>query len=434
MSRPKSKSLSQASLNSDTSSQIMSNWNYCTNHYPAIACSNTTFPKYPSLPDNVTVGFVAEPNCGRGTAGIIWSCLTVIVFSVWSTIHLNTKSYPSSVVFGSLLRKGSRLVWKPWKNLLQKKDQESMTEFPGFFWRKVEEALITLLFPEIKVTVAAEEFVVACYIRKKTRKIRGWEKFTLKQAHLVLMGGVHLPQIKTPETFDRLVAENKGLLDFDMFPTKDQISLRTKKDYFDKMIALFQGIYFISSCVARNKESYRFSLLERITFSYLVYALSIFLLQIRKPQELQEAFMLDLRRPPQTSHFDNVNPLKELWIRTLTIIGIFVLFVVINIISFVVPPWNLDSPKDFSYQTVIFYVCAGGFLLLWLMLLAIDLNRLGQRRLSWLIRGVYYVFGAIYICVRCSILFLSFWSFRTAPAGIYTMPRSWTRYLGHIGT
>ncbi len=33
--------------------------------------------------DQELIGFVAEPNCGRGTTGIIWNCVVTIILCTW---------------------------------------------------------------------------------------------------------------------------------------------------------------------------------------------------------------------------------------------------------------------------------------------------------------------------------------------------------------
>lgn len=92
------------------------------------------------------VGFVPEP-AGRGTVGIIWSCLTTIFLSTWTSLHLDFAS----------------------------KNSES----------KIIDVAVCVFCPEIFAAVALSEAINTWYIRKALRMIPGGELFSLKQAFLV---------------------------------------------------------------------------------------------------------------------------------------------------------------------------------------------------------------------------------------------------------
>lgn len=387
-----------------------------------------------TLPKTALVGFAPEPNCGRGTTGIIWSCVTVMVFSVWSTIHLNTRTLSFPLWYTPLLQKGTYFFWKPWRKLLrQKADEYYSPEFPSFVVRKVLEAIITLLFPEIGVVVAVEEFVISWYIRRSTRRLPGWEKFSLKQAFLVLMGGVSLPELEAPQNFDQLVANNAHVLYFSTFPSHNQISLRVKKDYTDKIIAISQGVFFVSNFITRWRHSYGFALLELMALNYLVYAVIIFLLRYQKPQDLQEAFKLNL---PELVDPDET-PFQDWYYKSRPQIFscIFAVLAAANALTFVSPPGVRTVP--------ITLLTLGGFLIILKVPLDYffleNLKAWRKRSTAWaeifcVVSSIYgLIFSILFAIARGFTLYKAFSAFSIATAGIYATPPSWTQYLGHMG-
>lgn len=234
-----------------------------------------------------------------------------MVFSAWSVIHLDTKSFS--------LRSSTSLFWKRWSKA-QETDPKQFSHQPqfGYTTRKFFEAFAILLFPEYAVLTAVEELTVALLILHTTREVDGWEEFSLRQAHLVRMGGIDIPYIEKPEHFAHFVLQNTRVLEYDKFPSEAQISLRARRDFVDKVVALSQVIYFTSNMVVRSTQHYRISILELVTINYITYAFITFLIRLKKPQELREAFELDLAELPSPScsiKSQNLeNPRLERWI------------------------------------------------------------------------------------------------------------------------
>ncbi|KAF2628005.1 hypothetical protein BU25DRAFT_410631 [Macroventuria anomochaeta] len=411
----------------------------CANLHSPSSCTDTPFDQ------DTVVGFLPEPNCGRGTAGIIWNCLAVMVFSAWTIIHLDTKPLPSSLWCKPFLQRVTNLYWKPWRRVFgYYRDGCNPTAFPGYFGRKSLEALVVILFPEFGVLVAIEEFSIAQLIQSTTRCVDGWEAFTLRQAHLIQMGGIDLPQIERPEDFAQFVAQNVSLLDYSLFPSEDQIALRAKKDYMDKAVALVQVVYFISNLSVRAAQSYRLAVLEMLTLNYIIYATVMFLLRLKKPQELQEAFELDVANFPSTSASavpDNYEGTRHRKFERWTWWCMVVSIISVNIFSFTISPWSMSRNSN-GFEPIFTLLCGLGVVaILMFMTKARFEDDHGQwyeksfaKKFCWYTNVlVMYIGGFLYVSTRIYILTRAFQIFNVAPAGIYATPSSWTSYIGHIG-
>ena len=99
-----------------------------------------------------TVAFVPEPNCGRGTITILWSCFSTIFLSTWVELH-------------------------------QEEDDPSLMGKAGFF-------LSTLFTPHVLAARGLNTLMTAWKLRGAMRRVSGWTDFTLAQAFLVLVGGL----------------------------------------------------------------------------------------------------------------------------------------------------------------------------------------------------------------------------------------------------
>lgn len=402
---------------------------------PVFSC-NTTVPL-----DGIR-GFRPEPSCGRGTASIIWNCLAVMIFAVWSTIHLNTRTLRSPLWYKTTTRRACALFWTPWRKLLGKKrnDYRSGTEFPGFTSRKALEAVTTILFPEAAVVVAVEECIAAHYIRYTTRKRHGWDKFTLSQAHLVAMGGVYLPALEIHEDFDQYVQSNN--LQFDDFPLPADISRRAKKEWFDKILALFQGVWFLVNCISRYNHRYSLARLEFTAMNYLSYALVVFILRWRKPQELQDPFFLkkcdmdaDLEfnmsvEQGQSSMDNESDSGFSAWYKRYRYIvfGLILLSLCITgSLSF-----GLRLPGVTHYtQSELWRMALAGIACIGLAPLPYVLY--------WGLKSQFWASYSIVLCggyaaLRLKWLVEAFLYFQKETPDVYYTAPSWTQYLGHVGS
>ena len=104
--------------------------------------------------------WVSEPNCGRGTFGILSDCLFTIIFAVWTVQHPDTgRTSPLD---------------------------------------RVADTLIFLALPEFAAAKAVRQLMTAWSVRNQLRPKfnieRGGKRayWTLKQSFAIDMGAVHL--------------------------------------------------------------------------------------------------------------------------------------------------------------------------------------------------------------------------------------------------
>jgi len=88
----------------------------------------------------------------------LWSCFSTIFLSTWTAFHQEVPKKPGDNTLADIIFSAGAV----------------------FF------------VPELFVAIAASEFVQAWSLRKEMRTIKDWESFSLKQAFLVVVGGVSL--------------------------------------------------------------------------------------------------------------------------------------------------------------------------------------------------------------------------------------------------
>lgn len=390
------------------------------------------------------LGFEAEPSCGRGTMSIVWGSVSVMFFSVWSTVHLNTSDQPSGLYLGPMIFNVTWYFWHYIGLVLLRIFSISPrpNEFPNFRQRKVLEATITLLFPELGVLAALEEFAVAWYIKIFTNKLPGWKDLTLTQAFSVLMGAINVPGLVEPRAFDELVEVNLDRIQCDMMPDDKAIHKRSKKDIIDKLIAMIQGFWFIANAASRATASLPPSFLEMTAFSYLIPGLLMFCLRLYKPQDLQESFFPDLPElhdGPVEPKEHNKNRVRKFRILFMTII--FIVLLSLSVANYFLP---IGSLKHEIKKTWFMRTYATAVVSMPMMFVAIrtgsiikrvdnaGLTPCGKYRF-WVYDGIVCVLSLVYLSARIGVLVLAFYQLRQAPAHIYKTPSSWTSRIGHIG-
>ncbi|KAK3938808.1 hypothetical protein QBC46DRAFT_389453 [Diplogelasinospora grovesii] len=341
-----------------------------------------------------TVGFVPEPNCGRGTVGIIWTCLTTIFLSTWTSMHMHDYQPPTIYMVMKVT------IW-------------------GVYF----------FIPELAALGAIRLLFSAWTTRRALRLIpgSGWERCTLRQAFLfgVLERFVSIAgqaeESLSMEEFTRLA--RSGKIRYSQLPDDDQIKARSKSDSLSKGIAIVQMLWFAASIVARLVAKHPISLLEDVTVAYVFCGLAIFIAYYRCPQNVQEPFVLrgqdtDTRNTDGEQVGDHVSSNLEPSEAVVVPIAILITAIYTGIY---LAAWNYPFASTTEAWLWRLLSIAGGILVVtW-----ISLSKLTKDEID-------LVFLAVLGLARLGIIVLALMAFRQAPAGIYQKP-SWVAYWGHIG-
>ncbi|RDA82444.1 hypothetical protein CP532_4512 [Ophiocordyceps camponoti-leonardi (nom. inval.)] len=386
------------------------------------------------------VGFRPEPNCGRGTMGILWSCFSTIGLSLWASLHLDLSDA------GIEMRVGM---------------------FVG-----------CLILPEAGVAIATGEYATALYWRDRVRAHAGWEAWSLKHSYLVLMGGVVVvacadpsnptlpfkyqgdeekrqPVYLTMPFLLRLIEESQPTtkevlpeadistsgdqqvspLSFDMFPSAKDIDRRAKTDAVVKVLALGQALWFAANVVFRLVAGTGVSLLETMTVAYVLCGIVLYLLWFAKPQRLEEPFSVPVSLsgpppPPVPSLPRRENPRSPAQVARL-VVGILLVavFSAVHLAA-----WN------YPFATrVEAWFWRGTVLASWVLASLPALNPVLPE--SWYSSPGWYgsfdrrlkPFLAIsYVVARLTTFVLVFTAFRAVPSSVYEQPE-WSSYWISLG-
>ncbi|KAJ7886767.1 hypothetical protein B0H14DRAFT_2696661 [Mycena olivaceomarginata] len=187
-------------------------------------------------------------NCRR-LFDIVWGCATTIFAATWVSVHPNVPPPNQS-----------------WLALL---------------WRRLKMMLVAVIAPEVMVGFAARQFVMA----------RVWSnEFEISKTHgfFVCMGGF-VTRGKHPIVERRqLRIYASAIKEIQVGAIKD----KSKGDALSKAVALFQGLWFITQCIARATQHLPLTELEVVTLAFAVVNIFIWLLWWGKPLDVQDPIML----------------------------------------------------------------------------------------------------------------------------------------------
>lgn len=210
-----------------------------------------------------TKGWVNEPE-GRGTWGIIQTCVLTLILCSYSSLVLNVFSGKGRVSFMK-----DKLRWM-------------------FF---------TLFWPEITLGVAYEQWesVSQCVedFSKITRKAH--DQWTMRHAFFADMGGFLL---QAPD-FPPFPVDNQQLIylienDYIPYPTIDVDTIwdKNKADSFARMITLIQVTWFTIQCIGRGIRHLTLSTLELLTINMIFCTVFTFYFWNHKPLDIQTPIIL----------------------------------------------------------------------------------------------------------------------------------------------
>lgn len=364
-----------------------------------------------------TVGWVPEPDCGRGTLSIVWACLPTIMFVLWTAIHLDAN------------RSMGRGLW----------------------------ALFVFFVPEAMPASAIDQLIKARRLQKRLRALGGdWDSWTLKQSFLVVKRGVRGVggggEILTPRRLVELAEQQQAMerrrlvaahgggggIRMGMLPTGDAIDRRSKKSWFEKLLAGLQALWFCANIVSRLVSGYPVTPLEDMTIAYTCCGLIASVAWWRCPQDIEEPFEVDLDavddavmavvecgyytgRDSDSSSSSSGSSRPVTGSDGLMMGIVCVLLVLLAAIH--IAEWNYPFPS--AAEAWIWRGCSIATLPIGLLILVYgDRCRSTHWSMSWT--------GPGYVVVRLALLTVAATSFRRMPLSVFDTPE-WSDYWAHIG-
>jgi hypothetical protein len=221
------------------------------------------------MANKTTTAWQPEPN-GRGTFGLISSCVLTLVFCVWSALHLNVPPPKSS---------------------------KSRQALEKTYW-----IVYGIFAPELVVATAASQYITARWLKREIEKDishrRGkdqncsQEAWNMTQCFSAVMGGL---TVNFDEEQLTLSAEGIRLLSFigalPVIPAS-QIQDKSKADGLAKSVVCIQAVWMVAQVIARLVISLPVSLLEINTCGHVICALILYLLWWSKPFDILDPFVL----------------------------------------------------------------------------------------------------------------------------------------------
>lgn len=243
------------------------------------------FPCVQSVPVDGLFGsaFVKEPS-GRGTVGLLTSCISTLILCVWTAIHMNIAP-PGQ---GRKSHTGARIWW----------------------------ALIALFAPEVVLVRALFQWHTACNLRDMRNSILDQQRnvtrnrniapsdqeqnhkdyWTLEHGFFAGMGGFVVSGKQEDDWIldDGATVAPRGVLELarlGVLPNvdKETITGRSKADLLAKFVVVSQALWMVIQMVGRKIAGFPVTLLELNTLAHIGCALVLYLVWWKKPQDVSEA-------------------------------------------------------------------------------------------------------------------------------------------------
>lgn len=220
----------------------------------------------PIVHDTV-VGWKNEPST-RGTTGILFSCTTTLGLCVWTALHLNIE--PVAKVKMTL---ASRFLAKA-------------------IW-----AFTALIAPELVLSIALHQFLVACKYRSIVNNScseKNGNNIGLKKAFYAVMGGFafKMTDSDTVTLGVEMLVKEGAMEKIRRYPTA-AIDDKSKADYLAKVLACFQSSWILLQCLGRKINHLPITLLELNTVVHVLNAVIMYGLWWEKPVDVCESSIID---------------------------------------------------------------------------------------------------------------------------------------------
>ena len=230
-------------------------------------------------------GWTAEPNCGSGTASIIWQCITTIGLCTYVAVHPSVPTLPLN---------------------------RFMT-----FTRKVVIVGIGLLAPELWAWLALTQLLAARNLVKQAAHLE--RPLSLKQAFFIGSGGIairgfHKHQPPRQRDYDGYpVTVHSGTLykykwDEDSFPnlspeelkffsehvpSDEDLDDKSKQDNLAKLITSIQVLWSLIQIIARGQQGLEISLIQFGMVAYIAMGAFCYACWWHKPYDIERPHVVE---------------------------------------------------------------------------------------------------------------------------------------------
>jgi hypothetical protein len=238
--------------------------------------------------DPIAPTFVWEPS-GRGTVGLLTSCISTIILCVWTTIHINV--FPART--RSARRSSSKVMWAiialfaPEIVLMRALWQLDTA-------RELRDQRNAIL-DQIEATQGADGTTVGDTSPSESNNRAKDKRWTLEHGFFAVMGGF-VARVKDEDTWildDGQTVTPRGIVELarrDQLPAVDAriIRARSKSDRLSKTVVIFQAAWMFIQTVARKASRLPVTLLEVNTLAHVACALALYIIWWNKPQDAEE--------------------------------------------------------------------------------------------------------------------------------------------------
>ncbi|KAF7356049.1 hypothetical protein MVEN_00934700 [Mycena venus] len=206
-------------------------------------------------------------NC-RKLFDIVWGCLATIFTCTWVSVHPNVPPPNQS-----------------WLAL---------------FWRRLKMMLIGIIAPEIMVGFAARQFWGARNVVEGDTDSYTEYNFSRTHGYFFCMGGFISSAGYPIATREQLDDSNLGPEFLTVIRSVDaeDIKDKSKGDPLSKGVALAQGVWFTTQCLARVHQHLAVTELEVATLAFAVVNIFIWLLWWDKPLDVQRPIIVGSHESP----------------------------------------------------------------------------------------------------------------------------------------
>ncbi|KAJ6565509.1 hypothetical protein DFH09DRAFT_1473561 [Mycena vulgaris] len=186
----------------------------------------------------------------RRLSAVVWGCLTTIIACTWVSVHPNVPPPDQS--------------------------------WPARLWRRLQMMLMVVIAPEVMVGFAARQLFVAWRFSRKF-------KVSLTHGFFFSMGGFISQAghpITTMKQLDGRIGKRyrKAICAV----KAEDIMDKSKGDALSKGIALTQGLWFITQCIARVHQHLPVTELEVATLAFAVVNIFIWSIWWKKPLDVEQ--------------------------------------------------------------------------------------------------------------------------------------------------